>query len=149
MNNSAPTPGPWIAATSQPSIFGWPVVAQKGKLICDVTAAPPGFPDAETINAEALANARLIAVAPELLEALELAERFMRGFEDDELQEGVNAQLLTIRCIIAKARGQYRQSAGAVMSQWIERFVDQCLLVSGSLSLAILAAHYAFHGVAL
>jgi hypothetical protein len=35
-----------------------------------MTCVPKGFPNEEAINAEVLANARLIAAAPELLEAL-------------------------------------------------------------------------------
>lgn len=52
-----------------------------------------------------MANATLIAAAPELLAALELAESFMAGFEDDEVQEGINERLAAIRAVIAKARG--------------------------------------------
>jgi len=56
-------------------------------------------------DAEAEANARLIAAAPELLAALEIAEGFISGFEGDELQEGVDWMLSTIRAAIAKAEG--------------------------------------------
>jgi hypothetical protein len=49
------------------------------------------------------ANARLIASAPELVEALRLAEDFMAGFEGDEAQDGIDARLATVRAAIAKA----------------------------------------------
>ena len=51
------------------------------------------------------ANARLISAAPELLTALERAEGFIRGFEDDESQEGMEYLLATIRHAIVKAGG--------------------------------------------
>ena len=51
------------------------------------------------------ANARLIAAAPDLLAALEGAEGFISGFEDDETQESIGQLLQTIRAAIAKAKG--------------------------------------------
>ena len=51
------------------------------------------------------ANRALIAAAPELLEALNLAEGFIAGFEDDELQEGMPEMLAQIRTALAKATG--------------------------------------------
>jgi hypothetical protein len=55
---------------------------------------------------ERITRARLIAAAPELLEALGSAERFVSGFEDDEVQEGIAELLAKIRAAIAKATGQ-------------------------------------------
>ena len=49
------------------------------------------------------ARLRLMHAAPKLLEALRLAEHFVSGFEDDELQEGVDHLLATIRNSIAEA----------------------------------------------
>jgi hypothetical protein len=43
--------------------------------------------------------------ALELYEALEMAEGFISGFEDDEVQEGINEKLATIRAALDKARG--------------------------------------------
>jgi len=37
---------------------------------------------------------------PVMLAALKKAEEFMRGFEDDEMQEGINARLATLRAAI-------------------------------------------------
>lgn len=48
-------------------------------------------------------DARRAAAAPALLAALKLAESFMAGFEDDELQDGINDRLATIRAAIAAA----------------------------------------------
>lgn len=44
--------------------------------------------------------------APELLNALEVAEKFMSGFEGDELQDGVDHSLSIVRSAITNARGQ-------------------------------------------
>lgn len=52
------------------------------------------------------ADACLAAAAPTMLAALRLAERFMAGFEDDDLQDGINQRLATIREAIAMAKGE-------------------------------------------
>ncbi|WP_313026843.1 hypothetical protein [Brucella sp.] len=44
--------------------------------------------------------------ADDLLEAMLNAERFIRGFEDDELQEGVTELLEQLRSVIADAGGK-------------------------------------------
>ena len=46
------------------------------------------------------------AAAPELLEAAKKAESFISGFEDDEIQEGINEMLSYIRNAITKAEGK-------------------------------------------
>lgn len=52
-----------------------------------------------------MSDARLIAAAPELLEALALAERFMCGFEGDPMQAEIEGSLRQMRTAIAKATG--------------------------------------------
>ena len=52
---------------------------------------------------EAAQNAALIAAAPDLLRAARTAERFMAGFEDDEMQHGINENLALIRSAIEEA----------------------------------------------
>jgi hypothetical protein len=54
-------------------------------------------------ESETAANARLIAAAPDLLEALIMAELFMLGFDGDETQEGMSSKFVQIRAAIAKA----------------------------------------------
>ncbi len=67
------TAGPWMAAASPSSVVGWPVVGPMGRSICNVSWMPkkayPDVSDADyaAFDAECGANARLIAVAPELL----------------------------------------------------------------------------------
>ncbi len=48
----------------------------------------------------------LCDAADEMLKALDCAESFIAGFEDDECQEGVDDLLGSIRAAIAKARGR-------------------------------------------
>jgi hypothetical protein len=43
--------------------------------------------------------------APDLLAALDRAEAFIAGFEDDETQEGIAEMLAAIRTALAKAKG--------------------------------------------
>jgi len=45
-------------------------------------------------------DARCAAAAPALLAALKLAESFMASFEGDEVQEGIDERLATIRAAI-------------------------------------------------
>lgn len=54
---------------------------------------------------EAVANARLIAAAPELLEALELAHTALSELYDHDAGEIVNKAIYTSEKAIAKARG--------------------------------------------
>lgn len=58
---------------------------------------------AEIVGPNHAATAALVAAAPELLSALDDAEAFIAGFEDDEMQEGVNEVLWTIRAVMLAA----------------------------------------------
>ena len=65
----------WIAAEAESSRVGLPVVASpSGRLICNVNCVADPLhgkvPGDDKFNREALAHARLIAAAPELLAAL-------------------------------------------------------------------------------
>jgi hypothetical protein len=63
-------------------------------------------PLAIVMGDRAEADVVLFAAAPELLRELKIAERFMRGFEGDEVQKGVDARLAGMRAAIAKAEGR-------------------------------------------
>ena len=41
-----------------------------------------------------------------VLDALERAEAFIAGFEDDDTQEGVTEMLAAIRAVLARAKGE-------------------------------------------
>lgn len=90
------TPGPWTnhGRIPQPGLPHSCIAAKT--LIARVYSET--FGDAE----QEAANARLIAAAPELLDALLIAEAFMAGFEDDDSQEGIQDNLRQIRAALAK-----------------------------------------------
>lgn len=106
---SAYTPGPWTV--SDRGIWDISIVA--GGTVCHVSNKGDWFPkdDRESISGRSqnrmLADARLIAAAPELLEALEImvvgacAVGVPHVGERQVLQEAVN----TARTAIAKATG--------------------------------------------
>jgi hypothetical protein len=77
---SAHTPGPWAAVDPPHSIVVRTEPPTKSKFGADRNAAIGGFyqSDPEKL-AEAMANARLIAAAPELLEALKLCLPYARA----------------------------------------------------------------------
>jgi hypothetical protein len=90
------TKGPWVHAVKRSKIVGLPVVqAGTGRSVCNVT----GFhvDDPAAFMSECLDNARLIAAAPELVEALRgmLAE-FVGPYEEGYTSVG-NARALLAR----------------------------------------------------
>ena len=61
------TPGPWVVGNQDPLNFG----KQRGNGTEPIGFVyGPSFPERSELGREALSNARLIAAAPELLEAL-------------------------------------------------------------------------------
>ena len=82
------TPGPWSFYT-EPQPNGCPIVGAKGLMIAQLAHSINYNDQAET----AIANARLIAAAPELLEALKTAHAHIA---DDVLRASIGN-------IIAKA----------------------------------------------
>ncbi len=97
--NHAATPGPWAIEYDGPSlpIITAPAATSARKIMTDVIAHAKGD------NAEA--NARLIAAAPELLEALEVALIYLehagdgavRYPEDDKAEQQARAALAKAR----------------------------------------------------
>ena len=105
MADTKHTQGPWsFYTTPQPN--GCPIVgSNQGLMVCML---------AHTVNqqeqrAEALANARLIAAAPELLEALQLIVTWNRDHAQDEYGNPDRAEswacVKAARAAIAKATG--------------------------------------------
>ena len=78
---SKATPGPWSFYT-EPQPNGCPIVGAKGLMIAQLAHSINYNDQAET----AIANARLIAAAPELLEALKTAHAHI---EDDVLRASI------------------------------------------------------------
>jgi hypothetical protein len=100
MTGAVHTPGPWLAASKPSSVVGWPVVGELGTLIADVsTMSFPGQP----IPKEALANARLIAAAPELLED---GADLLASLDPDTLNPEQFNAWCALQAAIAKARGE-------------------------------------------
>lgn len=91
------TPGPWKAST-QPQPNGCPIIGARGLMVA-MLAHSVNEPDQKET---ALANAALIAAAPQLLAAL-------RGMVDSYEREGhrsKNPALIAARAAIAKAEGR-------------------------------------------
>ena len=78
---SKATPGPWSFYT-EPQPNGCPIVGAKGLMIAQLAHSINYNDQAET----AIANARLIAAAPELLEALKTAHAHIA---DDVLRASI------------------------------------------------------------
>ena len=88
------TPGPWSVGNTDPLLFG----VKRGNGTEPIGFVyGPSFPERSALGSKALANARLIAAAPELLDVLAKCLRFGGLFPDlaDEA-----------RAAIAKANGE-------------------------------------------
>jgi hypothetical protein len=92
-------PGPWHVEQNEDGLV---IHSDDGTEICEVT----GQTFDEYAEEETEANAKLIAAAPELLDALKMAECVIENYKDelDEADEDVPA-LAEIRAAIAKATG--------------------------------------------
>jgi hypothetical protein len=121
------TPGPWQvhekpAGPTGPREYGRHVTAEGGLTICSVTYQRPISVAGKGVEVERIANARLIAAAPELLEALDeishqcpnvdpaiLESARYCGNSDDFAKAQSDADLSTIgdiaRAAILKATG--------------------------------------------
>lgn len=91
------TPGPWTFYT-EPQPNGCPIVGSRGLMIAMLAHS---VLYSEQKN-EAIANARLIAAAPDLLEAMQWAVKELERLDE------ANAQMVavTLRAAIAKATGE-------------------------------------------
>lgn len=98
MTNAQHTPGPWKAYGTLVSLPVTPDETQDVN-ICDMHRS--NLPDAECC-----ANARLIAAAPELLEALELIIGDQPYAATQEWRDQVKKAREMAKAAVAKARGQ-------------------------------------------
>lgn len=98
------TPGPWLAAAAPSSVVGWPVVAQTGRAIASVAylGIEPNKdrPQRKAFNAESMANAHLIAAAPELYEALKRAHDMLQSVAGD-IEDGGSLDSLRGKYVLA------------------------------------------------
>ncbi|MFA7278612.1 MAG: hypothetical protein WC100_00790 [Sterolibacterium sp.] len=103
-DRAAHTPGPWMweGYTLKPEIPNPDGSAVHTILQAETMAWGYVMSNLDATCVESDANQRLIAAAPELLDALRIAEQFMAGFEDDDAQIGMGIQLAIIRAAIAK-----------------------------------------------
>lgn len=91
----AHTPGPWMAAGKPSSVVGWPVVGPIGRSICSVSWMPqkayPNVSDADYAGfyLECEANSRLIAAAPDLLDAAKLFTKAAHDVRDELNRRGI------------------------------------------------------------
>lgn len=103
------TPGPWRVSTPDHTSGATMIQAADGTIICSRVMAHDGSND--DIEA-AEANARLVAAAPELLEALELAKLAVENAirlcrrHDDNAFIGHAFTLDNINSAIGKAKGE-------------------------------------------
>lgn len=108
MKKSKHTPGPWLQEGNWVYAEGDPIRLSGGKEIRPNAFTLSVSPGPDRTREEAEANARLIAAAPELLEALECmiigacAVAVLHNGERAVLQDAVNIA----RAAIAKAKGE-------------------------------------------
>lgn len=101
-NETKWTPGPWVALTNG---YYWQVSPENKSEkdpyeVCDVCSSEPSKPEGGLQEA----NARLIAAAPELYEALRVSVEVLEKTANDTLI-GRNAAEVG-RTVLAKARGE-------------------------------------------
>lgn len=95
---SGHTLGPWHVCGEDVASHRWVIAQADGSSVADCSPVGPWLPD-ETADA----NGRLIAAAPELLEALTAAREWMRG---DKWRNSWEAIMRGIDAAIAKATGE-------------------------------------------
>lgn len=104
MTDETLPPGPWVAKAEPEFGDGAPITifSRDGSAIYGVAGdAPPDINGG--ITAATLQKAAAATAIPDLIDALKSAESFMSGFQDDELQEGINERLAKVRAALASA----------------------------------------------
>lgn len=108
---NAHTSGPWIVhqRPSAPPEYGHYVTTHDGLTVCNVSYQLPAVIDGQVVEAARIANARLIAAAPELLRAAESAYQVLANiFHEWPGRHTMAGQglLVNLRDGIAKATGK-------------------------------------------
>lgn len=105
MNASAYTPGPWRTAYPE-----WSVIKAAANMhvatVKWLSVGMQGKARRERLGAESVANARLIATAPELLQALKL---YLSTYADTQTHPTVTQEaecINVVRAAVAKAEGR-------------------------------------------
>ena len=100
-NKATHTPGPWVVhqIPSMPETVGHYVVTEDGLTVCRTEYQLPERVGTVVVEAKRRANARLIAAAPEMLDALQMAKHIVAN-------EGTDAQMDQVFAAIARATGQ-------------------------------------------
>ena len=105
------TPGPWYVEGESDNVGEAEVIVSGipnggGRIVAWTANSYEADSDNETTTAEDRANARLIAAAPDLLEACEVANRFFEQNDDftDNGEYPIPGFILDMRIAIKKAR---------------------------------------------
>lgn len=106
MTNNKHTPGPWKYSFESIDL-AWAIVTDSnGNIIANVNSETgPDLPPLVSTKMPQIANARLIAAAPVLLKALQIASNYMA----DDLDEGDETEMRVfnaIRAALAEAEGR-------------------------------------------
>lgn len=118
MQKNAFTAGPWFAETSDDGtrIYAGMLPGMTRNVVELADVWYPNHKDDRPRDAERAANARLIAAAPTLYEALSDAERAIDSLERDDLGgifDGHGAQIGTVRDeLLAKVRAALSKARG-------------------------------------
>lgn len=106
--NTNHTPGPWRTLANA-YVGNWQILSNKTKVatVSKRTIERGAVGDYPDMDLEAAANARLIAAAPELLEACQEAAACMQEWIDADLMVIKAEPLTTLRAAIAKATGDH------------------------------------------
>jgi len=101
------TPGPWLVADPNPSIS---VLVHTGS---QVIAACPCLSDEPNVNE----NARLIAAAPDMLDALQAADQFItEQLHDAFYADGIRGEVLDLLLLKARAKAKPDSPHGKVIA---------------------------------
>lgn len=102
------TSGPWVAhqRPTAPLEYGHHVTTEYGLTICSVTYQLPARVSGQVVEVERIANARLIAAAPELLVALKRLTDLAIGPAGGVTQADKRAAIEMALAAIAKAVGE-------------------------------------------